>query len=54
LLFRFLFGKNKVLSLALGKSPESEYKENLHKIVPYLAGNVGLLFTNKSKEEVLK
>jgi mRNA turnover protein 4 len=51
---KFLFGKNKVISLALGRGPESEYKDNLHKIVPFLLGNIGLLFTNKSKEEVLK
>lgn len=51
---RFLFGKNKVISLAFGKSEESEHKENLHKITPYLSGSVGLLFTNKSKEEVVK
>jgi mRNA turnover protein 4 len=38
----------------MGRSPESEYKENIHKVAPFLLGNVGLLFTNKSKEEVLK
>ena len=51
---RFLFGKNKVISLAFGRSVESEYKDNLFKITPHLSGNIGLLFTNKSKEEVLK
>lgn len=51
---KFLFGKNKVISLAFGRSVESEYKENLSKIIPYLSGNIGLLFTNRSKEEVLK
>ncbi|RNA04320.1 mRNA turnover 4 -like protein [Brachionus plicatilis] len=50
---KFLFGKNKVIALALGRDPESEYKENLNKVTPYLVGNVGLLFTNKTKEEVL-
>jgi mRNA turnover protein 4 len=49
-----LFGKNKVISLALGRGAESEYKDNLHKITPFLIGNIGLLFTNRSKDEVLK
>lgn len=51
---RFFFGKNKVITLALGKQRESEYKENLHKVTQKLVGNVGLLFTNKTKEEVLE
>lgn len=51
---RFIFGKNKVVSLAFGRKPESEYKSQLHRLCPYLAGNVGLLFTNSSKDEVLK
>jgi mRNA turnover protein 4 len=50
---RFLFGKNKLVSLAFGRGPESEYKEKLHKLCPHLSGNVGLLFTNSSKEEVV-
>ena len=49
-----MFGKNKVISLALGRGPESEYKENLHKITSHLFGNIGLLFTNRPKEEILK
>ncbi|XP_071854130.1 mRNA turnover protein 4 homolog [Apostichopus japonicus] len=51
---RFFFGKNKVIMLAFGKHPESEYKDSLHKITEKLQGNVGLLFTNKTKEEVLE
>jgi mRNA turnover protein 4 len=51
---RFIFGKNKVVSLAFGRKPESEYKTQLHQLCPYLAGNVGLLFTNLGKDEVLK
>ncbi len=49
-----MFGKNKVISLAFGRGSESEYKDNLHKLCPYLAGEVGLLFTNKPKTEVLE
>ena len=51
---KFLFGKNKVVSVALGRGPESEYKDNLHKVSEKLKGNVGLLFTNRSKEDVVK
>jgi hypothetical protein len=29
---RFFLGKNKVMALALGRTPEEEPKENLHKI----------------------
>ena len=31
-LVRFFFGKNNVMTIALGKDKEAEYKENLHKI----------------------
>jgi len=51
---KFLFGKNKVITLAFGRGPESEYKENLHKLTSHLIGNIGLLFTNRTKEDVLK
>ncbi|RKP27183.1 ribosomal protein L10-domain-containing protein [Syncephalis pseudoplumigaleata] len=49
---RFLFGSNKVLIKALGDSPESAYKENFEKISSRLVGEVGLLFTNESLEDV--
>ena len=32
IVFRFYFGKNKVMSIALGKTQEDEYKDNLHEI----------------------
>ncbi|XP_062578020.1 mRNA turnover protein 4 homolog, partial [Saccostrea cucullata] len=51
---RFYFGKNKVMSLALGRTKEDEYKDNLHKLSSQLRGQTGLLFTNKSKKEVLR
>jgi len=51
--YRFFFGKNKVMKLGLGKGPEDEYHKNLHKLSKYLLGQCGLLFTNRSKEEVL-
>lgn len=49
---RFFFGKNKVMAIALGKTKEDEYKDNLHKITTHLVGNVGLMFTNESDDTV--
>jgi len=51
---KFFFGKNKVMAVALGKSPEDEFKDNLHKVNGCLKGQRGLLFTNSTKEEVTK
>jgi len=50
---RFLFGKTTVLALALGKSPETEYKKNLYEISSRLAGNSCLLFTDEPQDKVL-
>jgi mRNA turnover protein 4 len=50
---RLFFGKNKVMALALGKSPETEVMEGLHKLSKNLHNDVGVLFTNKSRDEVL-
>ena len=41
------------MQVALGKSEEDEFKGNLHQISELLVGNVGLLCTNKTKEEVI-
>ncbi|XP_034022106.1 mRNA turnover protein 4 homolog [Thalassophryne amazonica] len=49
---RFFFGKNKVMIVALGKGDTDEYRDNLHKVSKYLRGEVGVLFTNKTKDEV--
>jgi len=49
---RFFFGKNKVMILALGKSPEEEEKQNLSVLTQYISGTCGLLFTNKTEDEV--
>lgn len=34
------------MAKALGSTPETAYQTNTHLLSPYLAGNVGLLFTN--------
>ncbi|XP_075762597.1 mRNA turnover protein 4 homolog [Pelodiscus sinensis] len=49
---RIFFGKNKVMMVALGRGPADEYKENLHQVSKHLRGEVGLLFTNRTKDEV--
>lgn len=49
---RLFFGKNKVMIVALGKGPTDEYKDNLHKLSKCLRGEVGLLCTNRTQEEV--
>ncbi|XP_032087817.1 mRNA turnover protein 4 homolog [Thamnophis elegans] len=51
---RIFFGKNKVMIVALGHSPSDEYKDNLHEVSKHLRGEVGLLFTNRTKDEVIK
>jgi len=51
---RFFFGKNKVMAKALGRNKEDEYGDNLHKISSRLRGHCGLMFTNNTKDEVLK
>ncbi|XP_073426428.1 mRNA turnover protein 4 homolog [Dendrobates tinctorius] len=49
---RLFFGKNKVMTVALGKDPCDEYKDNLHKLGKSLKGEVGILFTNRTEQEV--
>uniref|UniRef100_F7C107 Ribosome assembly factor mrt4 n=2 Tax=Ornithorhynchus anatinus TaxID=9258 RepID=F7C107_ORNAN len=49
---RIFFGKNKVMMVALGRGPAEEYKDNLYQVSKRLKGEVGLLFTNRTKAEV--
>lgn len=51
---RFFFGKNRVMSIALGIKPESEYREQLHKLSSRIKGGVGLFFTSENLDKVLK
>jgi mRNA turnover protein 4 len=48
---RIVLGKNSVTQIALGRTAEDEYKDNLRYISQRIDGNVGLLFTNRSREE---
>lgn len=41
------------MAVALGHNPESEAAPNLHKLSPFLAGAVGLLFTSRTPESVI-
>ncbi len=53
-LLRFFMGKNKVMSLALGRTPEEEQKPGLHKVAQEITGSRGLLFTNSQLQDVEK
>ena len=49
---KFFIGKNKVLQVALGRTPEEEYADNTHLISKYLKWHVCVLATQKKKEEI--
>ncbi|XP_022231980.2 mRNA turnover protein 4 homolog [Drosophila obscura] len=51
---RIIFGKNRVMQIGLGRTKSEEMEAGLHKLAKRLNGQVGLLFTEKSKEEVLE
>eukprot|EP01130_Rhizamoeba_saxonica_P006275 TRINITY_DN24_c0_g1_i1.p1 TRINITY_DN24_c0_g1~~TRINITY_DN24_c0_g1_i1.p1 ORF type:complete len:235 (-),score=53.50 TRINITY_DN24_c0_g1_i1:593-1249(-) len=47
---RFMFGKNKVMQVALGRTPDDEVLPNIHKLSQQISGHCGLLFTNEERE----
>ncbi|ORZ01885.1 ribosomal protein L10-domain-containing protein [Absidia repens] len=49
---RFFMGRNRVMAKALGTTAEEEYKEGLSAIAKQLHSEVGLLFTDKSPQEI--
>lgn len=49
---RLFLGKNKLLQIALGRTSEDEYSDNLHQITKNLTGSVGILCTNRSPKDV--
>lgn len=51
---RFYLGRNKVMQRGLGMTEEDELLPNSRLISNELVGNIGLLFTNQSTEEVQK
>jgi mRNA turnover protein 4 len=50
---RIFLGKNKLMQIALGKTPEDEYADNLRHVSSQIAESVGLLCTSRSKQEVM-
>ena len=51
---RFFLGKNKVMQVALGKTPEDEHEDNTHLLSKYMRGQVALMLSNKGKNDVEK
>jgi len=49
---RIIMGKNKLLQIALGRTPEEEYGDNLMKVAELTTGSVGLLFTSEPRSKV--
>lgn len=49
---RFVMGGCKIMRAAIGKGPEDEEAPRVSELGRFLRGNVGLLFTNQSREEV--
>jgi ribosomal protein L10 len=49
---RIFLGKNKLLQIALGKTEEDEYGDNLRQVAELTTGSVGLLLTSRPRDEV--
>lgn len=49
---RIFLGKNKLLQIALGRTPEEEYGDNLRHVAKLTSGSVGLLLTSRARSDV--
>ena len=50
---RIFLGKNKLLQIALGRTTEEEYADNLHHVAKRInGGSVGLLLTSRNPQDV--
>eukprot|EP00526_Cylindrotheca_closterium_P019775 CAMPEP_0113602674 /NCGR_PEP_ID=MMETSP0017_2-20120614/880_1 /TAXON_ID=2856 /ORGANISM="Cylindrotheca closterium" /LENGTH=230 /DNA_ID=CAMNT_0000511033 /DNA_START=33 /DNA_END=725 /DNA_ORIENTATION=+ /assembly_acc=CAM_ASM_000147 len=49
---KIMLGKNKLIQIALGKTPEDEYSDNLRQVSKEITENVGLLFTSRTRADV--
>lgn len=49
---RIFLGKNKLMQIALGKTPEDEYADNLRHVSKQVSESVGLIFTSRPSSEV--
>lgn len=50
---RMYFGKNKVMIVAMGRTAAEAYAPNIENICDNLTGQMGILFTDQSEEEVI-
>lgn len=50
---RIFLGKNKLLQIALGRSPEEEHADNLRHVSKLTTGSVGLLCSSRKREDVV-
>ncbi|KAK2050691.1 ribosomal protein L10 [Colletotrichum somersetense] len=50
---RLFFGKTKLMAKALGQDPSSAVADGIDRLTPFLAGTVGLLFTNREPAAIL-
>ncbi|CAK5072461.1 unnamed protein product [Meloidogyne enterolobii] len=51
---RVFYGRNGVMAVALGKTPEQEVENGLHQVAQMLKGPCGLMFTNEKKSNICK
>nr|CAD2193002.1 unnamed protein product [Meloidogyne enterolobii] len=51
---RIFYGRNGVMAVALGKTPEQEVENGLHQVAQMLKGPCGLMFTNEKKSNICK
>lgn len=49
---RIFLGKNKLMQIALGKTPEDEYADNLRHVSKQVSESVGLIFTSRPSSDV--
>ena len=49
---RIFFGKTKLMAKALGQTPAEAQADGIERLTRHLAGQVGLLFTNRDPEEI--
>jgi mRNA turnover protein 4 len=49
---KIFLGKNKLMQIALGKTPEDEYADNLRHVSKQVTSSVGLIFTSRPRSDV--
>merc|ERR1740129_609777 len=49
---RLFLGKNKLMQIALGRTIEDEYDNNLHEVSKFITGSIGLLCTSRPVKEI--